>query len=150
MSRSEKEKLHRESSGEAAVPIPTNREENATAAVSTRGDDEVDLPRRVIPKINNYIELCVHRYDNELFRSHFRLKRRYTYQFIDRFQRTDFLRNNEPMVRAITHERAFLLILMYLANTETFREISDRFDITMSSAHRVLRVTLNFYNFTYS
>ncbi|XP_044019740.1 putative nuclease HARBI1 [Aphidius gifuensis] len=55
-----------------------------------------------------------------------------------------YLVNNEPNERAITHEKAFLLTVYYLANTETFREISDRFDLTMSSAHCVLQNTLDF------
>lgn len=56
---------------------------------------------------------------------------------------TNYLINNEPRPNAITHEKAFLLTLWYLANTETFHEVSDRFDVTQSSSHRVLQQTLN-------
>lgn len=57
---------------------------------------------------------------------------------------TNYLINNEPHPNAITHEKAFLLTLWYLSNTETFRQVSDRFDLTKSSAHRVLQSSLNF------
>lgn len=44
----------------------------------------------------------------------------------------------------ITGEEAFLITLWYLSNTETFREVSDRFNITMSSTHRCLKRVLKF------
>lgn len=53
---------------------------------------------------------------------------------------TDYLRNNDPHPNAISHENT----LWYLANKETFREVSDRFNVTESSAHRVLQQTLHF------
>lgn len=46
----------------------------------------------------------------------------------------------------MTHETALLLTLWYLANMETFRQCSDRFDLSFSSAHRVLKKTLKFIN----
>lgn len=57
---------------------------------------------------------------------------------------TNYLINNDPHANAISHEKAFLLTLWYLANTETFRQVSDRFDVTRSSSHRVLQQTLDF------
>lgn len=44
------------------------------------------------------------------------------------------------------HERTFLLTLWYLANTESFCQIPDRFNVTRSSAHRVLLNTIKFLN----
>lgn len=37
-----------------------------------------------------------------------------------------------------------LLALWYLANTESFRQVSDRFGISLSSAHRILSRVINF------
>ncbi|KAF7990580.1 hypothetical protein HCN44_000385 [Aphidius gifuensis] len=62
----------------------------------------------------------------------------------NQFAQTNFLINNEPLPNAIPHEKAFLMTLWYMANTESFRQISDRFDLVKSSAHRVLQNTLDF------
>lgn len=46
--------------------------------------DDEDGPgeRRQLHRINNYIENTVHAYDDEEFRSHFRIKRQYIYILI--------------------------------------------------------------------
>lgn len=44
----------------------------------------------------------------------------------------------------ITAEKQFLLCLWYLSNTESFRQLSDRFNVSLSSSHRLLLRTLSF------
>jgi len=39
----------------------------------------------------------------------------------------------------ISSEKAFMMTLWYLSNKESFRQILDRFDVTCSSAHKVIR-----------
>lgn len=41
-------------------------------------------------------------------------------------------------------EKCILLCLWYLANTETFRQISDRFGIALSTAHTILILVVDF------
>ncbi|KAF7997433.1 hypothetical protein HCN44_006004 [Aphidius gifuensis] len=96
-------------------------------------DEDVVIDRRRLHRTINYIENTVHILDDLEFIGH-----------VHRFRQTNYLVNNEPHPNAITHEKAFLLTLWYLANTETFREVSDRFNVTLSSSHRVLLQTLNF------
>ncbi|KAJ8966798.1 hypothetical protein NQ314_003294 [Rhamnusium bicolor] len=38
----------------------------------------------------------------------------------------------------------FLITLWYLSNEESFRQVSDRFNVTYSSAHRCLKRVLDF------
>jgi hypothetical protein len=45
----------------------------------------------------------------------------------------------------ITSTKALLLTIWYLSNTETFRQVSDRFDVFLSSAHRCLLRVLKFF-----
>lgn len=45
----------------------------------------------------------------------------------------------------ITSTKALLLTIWYLSNTETFRQVSDRFDVSLSSAHRCLLRVLKFF-----
>jgi hypothetical protein len=45
---------------------------------------------------------------------------------------------NKSGRKIISAEKAFLLCVWYLSNQESFRQVADRFDITLSSAHRQL------------
>ncbi|XP_044010200.1 uncharacterized protein LOC122853852 [Aphidius gifuensis] len=99
--------------------------------VSDTSDDNVDdddpRERRVLHRIQNYIELTVNFYEIESFENTFGLK-----DVMYQFAQTNFLINNEPLPNAIPHEKAFLMTLWYMANTESFRQISDRFDLIRS------------------
>lgn len=44
----------------------------------------------------------------------------------------------------ISHEKAFLLTVWYLSNLETFRQISDRFNVCLSAAHTSVRRVVKF------
>ncbi|KAK4882180.1 hypothetical protein RN001_005499 [Aquatica leii] len=44
----------------------------------------------------------------------------------------------------ITATKAILLTIWYLANTETFRQIGDRFDVTLSCAHGTVKQVTEF------
>ncbi|CAH2088146.1 unnamed protein product [Euphydryas editha] len=84
--------------------------------------------------IKYFIEDVVHSYRNKEFQSHFRLSRSTVYNLIERFQQKGSFDCNDR-IEEFKYERTFLVILWYLANLETLRQIADRFDISKSSAH---------------
>lgn len=45
----------------------------------------------------------------------------------------------------ITPKKAVLMTVWYLSNQETFRQVSDRFNVTKSSAHRVIKKVINYF-----
>lgn len=55
--------------------------------------------------------------------------------FSENYERAQ-TRNISCGVKEISAEKRFVLTLWYLANTDTFREISNLFDVSLSSAHR--------------
>jgi predicted DNA-binding protein YlxM (UPF0122 family) len=44
----------------------------------------------------------------------------------------------------ISSRRAVYMIVWYLANTNTFREVADRFNVSKSSAHRVISTIVSY------
>jgi hypothetical protein len=55
-----------------------------------------------------------------------------------RLNRSNYIPTYESGRTNISTEKAFLLTLWYLSNCEGFRQIADRFGISLSSAHRCL------------
>ncbi|XP_034945557.1 putative nuclease HARBI1 [Chelonus insularis] len=103
------------------------------------GINRIRVPRRCV---RNFVENTVRQYNEKQFRKHFRLRRSTLYQLIERFEQTNFFQNLP--IGGITHERALLMTVWYLANIETFREISNLFDFAPSDSHRVLLCSLDF------
>lgn len=66
------------------------------------------------------------------------------FYFSDQFEASDYLPVHTNGPPKLTHETAFLMSLWYLSNLETFRQCSDRFNISFSSSHRILKKTLDF------
>lgn len=66
------------------------------------------------------------------------------YIVLDEFGRTRFSQHNIAGCKSITSEKAVLMTIWYLANTESFRQIADRFGISLSSAYRCLVRVVNF------
>lgn len=60
------------------------------------------------------------------------------------FESSNFCPKNVGGSKPITDETSVLLALWYFANTESFRQVSDRFNVSLSSAHRCLERVVNF------
>ncbi|XP_015189427.1 PREDICTED: putative nuclease HARBI1 [Polistes dominula] len=66
----------------------------------------------------------------------------FNYSISDELQHSDFVPKNNFGKTPINGKICFLIFLWFLSNTEPLRTIADRFDISMSSVHRVLRRVL--------
>lgn len=96
-------------------------------------------------KINNYIEHIVHNYNNIDFLMHFRLSRRAAYQLIDQFTVSEIFTSIQERVQnnKISAEKHILCYLWFVGHqTGSYRDVADRFGITISALHTVItRVT---------
>jgi hypothetical protein len=62
----------------------------------------------------------------------------YQKSFVELFNTSNVMPVNKSGRKIISAEKAFLLCVWYLSNQESFRQVADRFDVTLSSAHRQL------------
>ncbi|XP_066590811.1 uncharacterized protein [Prorops nasuta] len=104
---------------------------------SSSDSDLPDHPRKKQHRITSFME-TVHKYDDEEFKEHFRLNRTTVDLIINIVETEHILPQHTFGRKKICAEKSVLLTLWYLSNTETFRESSDRFDITKSSCHRII------------
>ncbi|XP_019699512.2 protein ALP1-like [Harpegnathos saltator] len=73
------------------------------------------------------------------FKEHLRIKRNLAIRLIDELHESGFIPSHSFGVRPIEAKLSFLIFLWHLANTESLRTISDRFDVSISSVFRVIR-----------
>ncbi|KAJ8910922.1 hypothetical protein NQ315_014256 [Exocentrus adspersus] len=99
--------------------------------------------RRSHVKIKCYMEQVVPYYCNTDFKVHFRMERSTVNKLIDMYgsQCVPLHSGGWPKVNP---EKAVLMGLWFLSNTETFRQISDRFGITMSCAYNTIKKVIQF------
>ncbi|XP_044760489.1 uncharacterized protein LOC123317926 [Coccinella septempunctata] len=109
---------------------------------STSSSDEEEHLK--ITKIENFVEQTVKQYDPDTFKRHFRMKRETTNELIENFAKSEYSTNTVRGIPHISNETSVLLTMWYLANTESFRQISDRFNVSLSSAHRSLFRVIDF------
>lgn len=110
-------------------------------------EEEMFFPRRhqVIVKVNRFVEFTVVSYSNKVFQSHFRMKRNIIYDLIGRFsQLTIYKKENKHGKDQVSAEKTFLFGVWYISNNETFRQTADRFDVSLSTGHQLLKQVANF------
>lgn len=86
----------------------------------------------------------VRKYDNKEFKDHFRLNRSTVELIINMIEMEYVLPQHKFGRKKICAQKAVLMTLWYLCNTETFRQCSDRFNVTKSSCHRTITKIINF------
>ncbi|KAF2887840.1 hypothetical protein ILUMI_18334 [Ignelater luminosus] len=57
-------------------------------------------------------------------------------EFMHLLSNSEYIPHHKDGQDKISAEKSFLMSLWYLSNRQTFREVSDRFDITLNSAYR--------------
>ncbi|XP_067626880.1 uncharacterized protein [Eurosta solidaginis] len=90
-------------------------------------------------KMTNFLQV-IESYTDQEFRRNFRLNSSTARMLIDRYNTSSFYTNKEhgglPKVGA---SKEIYILLSYMANTNTFREIANLFNMSKSSAWRILR-----------
>lgn len=113
----------------------------STSSEESESDPE---PRKKRIKIQSYIENVVALYDEQMFKMHFRMSRKTAYDLIARFDSSSFKPSYVSGRKNISGDKTTLLVLWYLANKNSFREVSDRFDVSLDGAHKCLKRFLEF------
>ena len=112
------------------------------------GEDEDDFvlisttcifSRRALARIADYFEETVPVYHDDVFRSHFRITPS-SFETLCQLVRSDPIpKGNVFGRRCIDPEKQIAVAVWALANQESCRQISDRFNVTMSSVARCIR-----------
>lgn len=116
----------------------------STSDSSDSDSSREEGPRLKIKKIEEFVDQIVPHYSNKTFESHFRISRKTVEMLLGRLDSSHVIPIHDYGVKKISSEKSVLLTLWYLSNNETFRQISDRFCVSLSSAHCVLTRVLNF------
>ncbi|XP_050513236.1 putative nuclease HARBI1 isoform X2 [Diabrotica virgifera virgifera] len=90
------------------------------------------------------MEDTVPSYSDQEFFEHFRLSRNVVNDISDRFERSTYYHNNTGPFGKIPGLHQVLIFLWYAGHqTSSFRDVGDRFDVTVSSVNRILyRLTM--------
>lgn len=96
--------------------------------------------RRKWARISRYFESTVPHYHCDVFRSHFRMTSS-TFEMLSHLlSASDHIPKANRFGKPCIHPRKQIAVAVWaLANQESCRQISDRFDVTMSSVTRCLR-----------
>lgn len=91
-------------------------------------EENILMGRRSHTRLNNFVESVVARYDGIDFQEHFRMERTTVDYVIGKISLAHVLPEHTYGRKPVTPKKAILLTIWYLANAETFRQVSDRFD----------------------
>lgn len=95
--------------------------------------------RRDLNRTQDFFEIVVPRYSPDVFSSHFRMTRTTFAELCRVISRTGRINTNNSFGRQpIPLEKQVLGFLWFVANSEVIRSVSDRFDVTLSTMHRIL------------
>lgn len=99
------------------------------------------MPRKHIPRIQDFAEDTVPRYSTEEVRSHFRLNKA-TFEIILQIIAPCLTAVHEGGKEEISPEKQLLFFIWYMANHESMRETANLFDVSLSTVHKtIIRVT---------
>ena len=96
--------------------------------------------RREISRIRGYFEVTVPVYELDVFRSHFRMTRTTFELLAQMIIPSEHIPNGNAFGRPVVKpDKQIAMALWMMANQETHRQISDRFDVSLSSVSRCFR-----------
>ncbi|KAJ8911516.1 hypothetical protein NQ315_012488 [Exocentrus adspersus] len=96
-------------------------------------------------KNQNYLEEVVPEYSNEVFFEHFRLSREVVNTIAERYEDTPELHSDSGPYGDIGALNQVLIYLWYIGHqTASFRDVGDRFNVTISTVHRIIRRLIYF------
>ncbi|KYN08010.1 Putative nuclease HARBI1 [Cyphomyrmex costatus] len=89
---------------------------------------------RRVTRIKNYVTITIPDYSERQFREHFRMSRT-TFENLERMLALDLIRTTESGRFTLDVRTQLLAVLWLLATPDSFRSVSDRFDISKSLLH---------------
>lgn len=102
-------------------------------------------PKR--PKNEDYVEITVPLYNETEFFEHFRLRRELVEDIAHEFEQSEFYKSQTGGYGKLSAYKHVLIFLWYAGHaTSSFRDVADRFDITISCLHTVVRRAMHFFS----
>lgn len=97
------------------------------------------------PKNEGYLEVTVSLYNNKEFVEHFRISREIAQDIASRFEESEFFKDQTGGNGKLSAYDQTLIFLWFAGHaTSSFRDVGDRFDITISCLFYVLRRMIYF------
>lgn len=92
-----------------------------------------------IPKNENFFEETVPQFSEEQFIEHFRISRDLAMQLANTYE-NEYFHYQQGNSEKVSSLKSFLAFLWFLSNEgATFRDVSDRFGIAISSLHKIVK-----------
>lgn len=118
-------------------------------SASEASDDEEDLELlldEIRPKNTEYLQQTIPQYSDELFLEHFRISRHVANSIADRFANSVYYTSNQAGCYGKLSAQHSIYIFLWFAGHQTasFRDVADRFDVTISSLFRIIRRVMYF------
>ncbi|KAG8238529.1 hypothetical protein J437_LFUL018201 [Ladona fulva] len=107
---------------------------------SSEEDLEALLDSDKVTKNENYFEETVPKFSDQQYMEHFRVSRRVSQELANKFEASEYYNYqscSSPKISALK----FICIFLWFAGNEavSFRVVSDRFNISKSSLHKIIR-----------
>lgn len=114
--------------------------------LSSSDEDLEDILQIIeIPRTTNYFEDIVPQFSAEQFIEHFRLCKEMTQELALRFANSQFYHWQEGDSTKVTALKCTTVFLWFVANeAASFRDVSDRFDISKNTLFKIVRRVTNF------
>ncbi|KAJ8951202.1 hypothetical protein NQ314_007703 [Rhamnusium bicolor] len=125
-------------------------EESSSSSYESIGssDDEEYLnmlEERVIPKNEHYLEHTVPQYNDGEFIQHFRVSRQVANKIGDGFKNSEYFKYQSGSNDKISAISQVLIFLWFAGHqTSSFRDVGDRFNLSISSVYRIIRRLIYF------
>ncbi|XP_025154758.1 putative nuclease HARBI1 isoform X2 [Harpegnathos saltator] len=100
-----------------------------------------ETPQRSIPRFKNYMDV-VHSFTNDEFKTHFRLKRS-TFAFLLELLQPELCKRDRYGRHPISPEKQLLLANWFISTPNSYRCVSDRFGVGISTAWRSVQKVVN-------
>jgi hypothetical protein len=116
-------------------------DDSLSSLSDSSGDDlEELLEDRVRPKNENYFEETIPQYNEQEFMEHFRVSRQVANSIAERFEMSDYFKPQSGCYGKLSPLQQTQIFLWFAGHqTASFRDVADRFNITISSLYRIIR-----------
>lgn len=109
--------------------------------LSSSDDDVEELVELVeVPKNRNFFEDTVPQFNDQQYLEHFRISSEVMDQLSDRYEASEYYHHQEGDSQKISPLKSLTVFLWFASNeAASFRVVADRFGITKSSLHKIVR-----------
>lgn len=113
----------------------------SSASESSGEEDlEVLLDADLRPKNTDYFEQIIPQYSDEIFIEHFRVSRPVANLISERFAESNYYSTHTGCYGTLSAQNAIYIYLWFVGHqTASFRDVADRFDVTISTLFRIIR-----------